>query len=176
MPHQLSLREAEAEKAWGRELTVGRGAAEISGQTCGGPSATSRGARWPSPDLSRAEREDGRAPRLQRLAGCSGGPRLTPSSAGTDQPTAKDSADGPARETAERQHRPPRPRLPRADGCAPCPPLEPHGERERNDPALIASHTLIDAMFSPHGTLLSSAPLARKVNVLSPPPKLAAPQ
>ena len=70
----------------------------------------------------------------------------------------------------------PRPWLPRADGWAPCPPLEPHGERERNDPALIASHTLINAMFSPHGTLLSSAPLARKVNVLSPPPKLAAPQ
>lgn len=143
---------------------MGRGAAEISGQACRGPSATSRGARWPSADLSRAEREDGRAPRLQRLAGCSGGPRLTPSSAGTDQPAAKDSADGAckgdSRKTAQAS---PGPGSPGPTDVRPVRPRAAWGKRERNDPALIASHTLIGAMSSPHGTLLSSAPLTRKV-------------
>lgn len=41
LPHKMSLCEAEAKNACGWELMVGRGAAEISGQTYTGSLATS---------------------------------------------------------------------------------------------------------------------------------------
>lgn len=91
--------------------------------------------------------------------------------------TPKDSANWPARETAGRQnYLPPAPtRLPRARGDVRLGRSWSHiGERERSNPALIASYTSIDGMFSPHRTRLSRVPSAGKVHELSPLPKLAA--
>ena len=133
----MSLCEAEAKNACGWELMVGRGAAEISGQTYTGSLATSWGVRWPSADdLNQAEREGGWAPQPQMLAGCSEGPRLTLSLVGANQPTPKDSADWPARETAGRQaHANPNPVSPVPRGCVPYPLLEPYRGKRKEQPS-----------------------------------------
>ena len=131
LPHKMSLCEAEA------KIMMDQGAAEISGQTYTGSLATSRGVRWPSADdLNQAEREGGWAPRLQMLAGCSEGPRLTPSLVGANQPTPRDSADWPARETAGRQtHTNPNPISLVPRGCAPYSLLEPYRRKWKEQPS-----------------------------------------